>query len=102
MDKKLQKIEKYGGRYRKEILLASNKKLGITEKSIEDDWYAALNFFFGRSFYRGRKDELSTKFKNKTFEVLNDYRLKNRFPKFERGETFRFRAWSSISLGLVI
>ena len=35
------------------------------------DWYEALKFFFGKTFYQGRRDTISTNFLNKTIETLD-------------------------------
>ncbi len=64
----MRNIEKLGGRYCKEILLKNWKK-----ERLESDWWEALKFFFGHSFMRGRRDELSNEYCCFTVEVLKEY-----------------------------
>ena len=40
---------------------------------LETNWWDALVFFFGHSFMRGRRDELSNEYQCFTIEVLKDY-----------------------------
>lgn len=64
----MRNIEKLGGRYCKEILLKGWKK-----ERLESDWWEGLKFFFGHSFMRGRRDELSNEYCCFTVEVLKEY-----------------------------
>lgn len=64
----LRNIEKLGDRYCEKILLKQSKK-----ERLESDWWEALKFFFGHSFMRGRRDELSNEYYCFTVEVLKEY-----------------------------
>ena len=61
-------IEKLGDRYCEEILLKDWKR-----DELEMDWWVALDFFFGHSFMRGRRDELSNGYRYFTQDVLRKY-----------------------------
>jgi hypothetical protein len=56
----------YGARYRKELLMPSS----LTKKQIQEDWRAALKFFFSKAFYQGRTDTLSERVEKAALEVL--------------------------------
>ena len=64
----LENIEKLGRVY-KDIFL--NEKL-IDKKSLETNWWVALDFFFVHSFMRGRRDELSNDYYKFTITVLKE------------------------------
>lgn len=61
-------IEQYGKRYVIDILLKQADKNTCLNNS-----YEALKFLFAKSFYRGRRDEISKKFQNRTIKVLDGY-----------------------------
>lgn len=58
-------ILSYGDRYRKDLLY-----MYYNPKQLLSDWWVALNFFFGRAFYQGRRDDVSEKVYNVAFEIL--------------------------------
>jgi len=60
----LRKIESYGDVYKREYLDRWDKK------RLLDDWKYSLEFFFDHSFMRGRRDQLSIRFKDRTLDVL--------------------------------
>ena len=63
----IKNIERLGERYCRRYLDSwDNKKL-------QDDWWEALKFFFGHSFMRGRRDELSNEYYCFTFRTLESY-----------------------------
>lgn len=72
---KLKKIEFYGKTYIKKFV-NENKNIVL------NDWYEGLMFFFGKTFYRGRKDEISTIFLERTKKALTDYDLKRNIHRF--------------------
>lgn len=61
-------IEQYGKRYVVDILLKQADKNTCLNNS-----YEALKFFFAKSFYRGRRDEISKEFQNRTIKTLDNY-----------------------------
>ena len=53
--------DKYGADYMKEVA-----KLDVwTPKLLSDNWFKSLEFWFNKSFFRGRKDRISENFMNK-------------------------------------
>lgn len=68
-DQKIKKIEDYGLRYVKEFLFGDIQRRNV----LYDEWYDALFFFFSKSFYRGRKDEISDKFYERACQTLDEY-----------------------------
>ena len=60
------KIESFGDRYIKEELVPWDKT------KLTADWWYALLFFFGRSFYQGRRDSVSSQIKRTAVEALED------------------------------
>ena len=63
---KLQSVEKYGERYVRDFL---GNYIPNKDEYLKD-WYKALDFFFGKSFMRGRKDKLSERFWLATMKTL--------------------------------
>lgn len=64
-------IERYGKRYVVDILQKQ------TDKNIcVDNSYEALKFFFSKSFYRGRRDEISQEFQDRAIATLDGYYAK--------------------------
>jgi len=59
-------IERLGERYCKKYLDIWGKY------KLENNWWTALDFFFGHSFMRGRRDELSNEYHQFTILVLAD------------------------------
>lgn len=72
---KLKKIENYGKTYVKKFV---NENRDI----VLNDWYEGLMFFFGKTFFRGRKDEISTIFLERTKKALTDYNFKKNLRHF--------------------
>jgi hypothetical protein len=69
IEKILKIIESYYNNYYNEILLKNDIENNQIAK-YQSDWFEALKFFWGRTFYRGRPDELSTRYKNYALCVL--------------------------------
>lgn len=63
----MKNMEIFGDRYCEKYLDKFDKK------KLETDWWYALKFFFGRSFARGRRDELSNEYYDFTIDVLEDH-----------------------------
>lgn len=57
----------YGERYKKEIMNVTK----LTPKLLADDWFVALKFWFGKSFFRGRLDSISEEFMNKAWSAIS-------------------------------
>lgn len=66
-DRVMKNIQVFGERYCKEHLDCWDTKL------LQNNWWEALDFFFGHSFMRGRRDELSNEYHYFTIEALEDY-----------------------------
>lgn len=78
MNAKIHKIGEFGRRYSREYLQDDLQDKEIIKK----DWYRGLKFFFGKSFYRGRRDEISKVFELRAIESLEKYELKRKINKF--------------------
>ncbi|MCL5006917.1 MAG: hypothetical protein M1153_02130 [Patescibacteria group bacterium] len=74
---KIKAVEEYGRLYLDRIL----KQQIADKESICKDWYEALKFFFSKSFYRGRKDELSERFMQAALKTLEESRLDKNFDR---------------------
>ncbi len=81
MARKCRRIaDEYGERYKKEVMDAAK----WTPELLSGDWFPALEFWFNKSFYRGRRDSISENFmkkamvmitrfgKNKLFDIPNE------------------------------
>lgn len=68
--RKLRTIEGFGKEY-VQLYLADGK---VRRNAIVDDPLEALFFFYSKAFMRGRRDEVSVAFKNRTLGVLWKYR----------------------------
>lgn len=67
---KLKSVEEYGRLYQKRFL-----EQPIAQKDLLlNDWNKALEFMFHKTFYRGRKDELSERFMNATLKTLEQHK----------------------------
>jgi hypothetical protein len=66
---KLKSIEHYGTAYIQQYLADARNR----HDAITDDPMAALTFFYSKAFNRGRRDSISTNFKNLTLGVLAQY-----------------------------
>jgi len=64
----MKNIEELGRRYQKEYLESNFHK-----QDLEENWWEALKFFFGRSFMRGRNDKLSKEYMDFTVDWLRNY-----------------------------
>lgn len=56
----------YGERYKKEIMDVAK----WTPELLSGDWFSALEFWFSKSFYRGRRDSISENFMTKAMLVI--------------------------------
>jgi hypothetical protein len=71
-DKAIKKIASYSNKYLKEYLYDEyGKEDG--RKGIQEEPFKALEFFFGHSFYQGRRDNQSSKADINARETLRDY-----------------------------
>jgi len=75
----LKQIQEYGQRYCEEFLADDT----VEKSKLLADWYEGLNFFFRKSFYRGRKDEISDVFRKRALEVIQEFDLRNNIRKFK-------------------
>lgn len=57
---------KYGERYKKEVMNSAK----WTPELLSEDWFSALEFWFSKSFYRGRRDSISDIFMKRTMATL--------------------------------
>jgi len=64
----LMNIERLGDTYCEQLLLKQWDK-----ERLESDWWVALDFFYGHSFMRGRRDKLSNDYWQFTMQVLAEY-----------------------------
>ena len=67
----LKKIESFGDVFKKEYHSNWNKD------ELIKDWRLSLQFLYDHSFMRGRRDTLSTKFKNIAINVLRETTFKD-------------------------
>ncbi|MBW8051891.1 MAG: hypothetical protein FVQ77_16450 [Cytophagales bacterium] len=106
----LRNIEYLGNKYIKEHLSDTNGKK--YEKKLKSNWWEALNFFFGRSFMRGRRDKLSSEYLQFTIRKLEDYysisektlqqsydKLKEQKKYFEKQDILKFKQDHNITRG---
>lgn len=63
----IKNIERLGDRYCKKYLDIWGKY------KLENNWWTALDFFFGHSFMRGRRDELSNEYHQFTISIVKDF-----------------------------
>lgn len=75
----LKQIQEYGQRYCEEFLADDT----VEKSKLLANWYEGLNFFFRKSFYRGRKDEISDVFRKRALEVIQEFDLRNNIRKFK-------------------
>jgi len=66
-DKVMRNIQLLGEKYCRKYLGHWDKK------TLQNNWWEALKFFFGHSFMRGRRDELSNEYYHFTIRTLEDY-----------------------------
>jgi len=78
----IKKVGEYGQRYKEEFLAND-----IENRSrLLGDWHDGLDFFFRKSFYRGRKDEISDVFRERALEVIQEFDLRKNIRKFKSSE----------------
>lgn len=65
----------FGERYKKEVMGSDF----WTADKISNDWFVALKFWFGKSFYRGRRDSISDNFKERSDNVIANIGKDNLF-----------------------
>lgn len=66
LDRKIRKIAEYSERFVEKHLKGKIER----RRFLQQDWYRALEFFFAISFYQGRRDKVSTKFRDCAYKVL--------------------------------
>ncbi|MEM3264939.1 MAG: hypothetical protein QXH07_03180 [Thermoplasmata archaeon] len=71
-DKIFKALAEFGKKYQDRYLYSQCEKEKL-KTLLTTDWYEALKFFFDRSFMRGRRDELSNTFLERTLNVLNGF-----------------------------
>lgn len=55
-----------------------------TADKISNDWFEALKFWFGKSFYRGRRDSISDYFRERSDNVIANIGKDNLFNTSEK------------------
>lgn len=75
MKEKIKAIEKYGMLFVERFL----KQHIHSKEKFYRNWYEALKFLLGSSFYRGRRDELSTRFLNAALKTLDEFKLNKNY-----------------------
>jgi hypothetical protein len=81
IEEKIKFIVEKGNEYKKKYLDQYNKDTLLT-----DSW-EALKFYFERSFMRGRKNELSNRFKNAAIKALQEFKIS------EKLEELKINGW---------
>ena len=61
--------EIYGTKYQCEVMHVDE----WPPELLSTDWFASLEFWYSRSFYRGRKDEISDRFRNCAMSVIRNF-----------------------------
>jgi len=67
-ERPLQKLQEWGNRYYQEHLDEKYRHL-----ELETNWWKAIEFFFGRTFYRGRRDKLSNEYQTFAVSTLREH-----------------------------
>lgn len=75
MINKIKSIEEYGRRYVERYLAEQIQN----RESYLSDWKQSLELVFSKTFYRGRKDEISETFMGRTLKVLQEFDLDNKY-----------------------
>jgi hypothetical protein len=88
----LPQIAAYGLQYRTDHLRKYDPDRLIA------DWWEALQFFFGRAFYQGRRDNISARVHTAALEILSP--LFSHANKTEQYNESRREDWASIESGL--
>ena len=68
-----EKIAEFGDHYVTRYLDELLKEKGLSKESILDDWWHAFQFFCGKCFYQGRRDQTSRTIEKNTLEILEDF-----------------------------
>lgn len=96
----MSKIADFGERFEREYLCKeylNTKNVNIDR--LEENWWEALKFFLTRTFYQGRRDDISVRVEKKALEVLGKY-----FDDpLEREKNFQFlkdSSWSQLRVDL--
>jgi hypothetical protein len=89
-------IAKYGDRYIKEyvepdvrVCMGQSESDSPDKDALRKQWYPALCFFFRKSFYRGRRDELSHRFEKAALGVLDNFGGKAISPGFNEARLMK-------------
>jgi len=96
----MSKIVHFGERFEREYLCKEylNTK-NVDIEQLEENWWEALKFFLTRTFYQGRRDDVSVRVEKNSFEVLGKY-----FDDpLEREKNFQFlkdSSWSQLRADL--
>jgi endonuclease III len=61
--------ETYGNRYQHEVMQIDTWPSDL----LSNDWFASLEFWFSKSFYRGRRDDISDRFRNCAMSVIRNF-----------------------------
>jgi len=62
----------YGVRYQREIMVIYKWSPNL----LSNDWFASMEFWFSKSFYRGRRDEISDNFFTCALSVMKGFEKK--------------------------
>jgi len=96
----MSKIADFGERFERQYLCKeylNTKNVDIDR--LEENWWEALKFFLTRTFYQGRRDDVSVRVETKALEVLGKY-----FDDpLEREKNFQFlknASWSQLRVDL--
>lgn len=82
----IQKISGFSDRY----MNLNEMQDQIADKNkVLNMWEEAMKFFFKKSFYRGRRDELSRKYMNLAFDVLSECKLSENYDKLVLDEKLK-------------
>lgn len=81
IEEKVKLIVEKGEEYKKNFLTQYDKDLLLT------NWWEALKFYFDKTFYRGRIDKLSKKFKDAAIKALQEFRI------WEKLEELKINGW---------
>ncbi|TET44711.1 hypothetical protein E3J62_09590 [candidate division TA06 bacterium] len=85
----LRKIAGFAKRFEEQILLKDFEG----PDSLRRDWYLALKFFFKRSFYQGRPDEVSDKFLASALDCLDNLLGRTEEKRHSRVQEFFRDGW---------
>lgn len=63
---------------------------------LENDWWKALQFFFDRVFYQGRRDDISAEVERRVIRVLSKY-FSNEVIRDSEFERLKKENWKEVS-----